>query len=1162
MTEGQQLATEQLRAVQERALGAFEVVQIAEQLNAAGWLHIDISLDCSGKAYSEGGVGLKRREWFTIGAPADFPYQLPAIWTRHTRFAGLPHVQWKRHLCLYQAPATEWNVNDGMFGYLSRLDVWLDHAAAGQLNPSGEALHPPVAYLPSGPLRVVIPRTDAPAVSAANWIGFSQLANVSETRADIVGWTALQDIGDQSPFAPAFLISEPMPYEFPKKMGDLFSELERRGVSIGLLVTALRVAVLLNRETDPLFVVLGTPMRGVAGSVDRKFHLAVWYVDPGMVRGLRLSLHKFDPDPRIQHLGEEIERIVLDWLKIADVEWCLVREDRPEIVIPRDLNSATSWFKGKAVSVWGCGALGSHVAEFLTRGGVRKLVLRDKSIVTPGILARQLFSDKDIGKTKVTALSARLKEIRPGIEIEEHTGDLLTGPLASGDWTDGADVVIETTGAGAVLNKAEAVRRRNSRRSPFASMALGHTAKNAMMLIAAAGYSGGPLDIDRKLRQECYRQPELCEYTEEFWPRQARTEIFQPEPGCSDATFVGSCADVALLAAAMLNLAAQELNASCAPAIAHLLAQLPALASNRRTHKRLSWPTDHILEDPSSGYEVRLASAAWREMTGWIATNDRARGARVETGGLLFGERNDLLKIVWVDEVSGPPPDSSHSASGFMCGVQGTAELASEKAKRTSELVHFLGMWHTHPGGMPLPSATDLRGIEQLVQATRAPRGKSLMMIVGGTTGGEHPTAAYVFSAEDFERIRAGGLTRSCSIHVSREVRSIRNVGLALSGGGSRAIAFHLGCLRALYDRGVLDRLRVISAVSGGSVIAAMYAYSQGSFSDFDRSVVALLRRGIQRDIARKIANPAVAVRTAGTIALAGSAAAAADLARFALNSASSTSGLISRELIRFVKNIQPPLRRWGSTTVAFEAVLRDRVFGSIPITAPRRDDFEIVLNACELRSGSAFRFGSRESGCWRYGVVDGNAVEVAHAVAASAAYPALLPALDEVVAFTDRSGAKRERRVLLTDGGVYDNLGVTCLEPGSAGEVGYNHFTPEYIICCDAGQGIFQDHLVPYLWGARMARAFESVFRKAQNATQNRLHLLAATNQLRGFVLSYLGQIDDRVPYAPSDFVRREEVFEYPTDFGAMHAEDVDRLAKRGEQLTRALVAYYCPEL
>jgi NTE family protein len=244
-----------------------------------------------------------------------------------------------------------------------------------------------------------------------------------------------------------------------------------------------------------------------------------------------------------------------------------------------------------------------------------------------------------------------------------------------------------------------------------------------------------------------------------------------------------------------------------------------------------------------------------------------------------------------------------------------------------------------------------------------------------------------------------------------------------------------------------------VSAVSGGSVIAAMYSYRQGSFDDFERSVLRLLRRGLQSDIARKVASLPLAARTVGTMALAGSAAAGADLARFSLSFASTMFGLRDSEFLRFIKNIQPPLRRWGSATVAFESVLRERVFGTIPMTAPRRDDFDVVLNACELRSGSAFRFGSRESGCWRYAVIDGNMVEVAHAVAASAAYPALLPALDEVIAFTDRKGAKRARRVLLTDGGVYDNLGVTCLEPGSAGEVGYNRFTPDYIICCDAGR-------------------------------------------------------------------------------------------------------------
>jgi predicted acylesterase/phospholipase RssA/proteasome lid subunit RPN8/RPN11 len=1162
VTEGQQLAIDQLRAIQENAVGVFEVVGIAEPPNAAGWLCVDVSLDCSGKAYADGGIRLKAREWFTLGVPADFPYQLPQTWTRHTRFAGLPHVQWKKHLCLYQAPSTEWNVNDGMFGYLARLNVWLDHAAAGQLNPSGEALHPPVAYVPSGPVRVVIPRVDAPAIDGSIWIGFAQLNGVSETRADIVAWVPIQDIGEECPVAPAFLISEPMPFEFPQKMEDLFSELESRGVSVRLLISALRLAVLRNRETDPLFVILGTPMRGVAGTAEIKYHLAAWYVDPAFLGGLRLSLSRFDPNPQIQEIGEQVERIVVEWLKLTDVGWCLVREDRPEIVVARDRDASIAWFKGKAVSIWGCGALGSHVAEFLARAGVRRLVLRDNGVVTPGILVRQLFVDDDIGTLKVTALSARLKAIRPGIEIEEDSDDLLAGPLASGDWTDGADAVIETTGAGAVMVKMESARGRQSRRSPFVSMLIGHTAERAMILISGADHTGGPFDIDRKLRQECYRRPELHGYSEEFWPRQSRTEIFQPEPGCSDATFMGSCADVALLASTMLNLAAEELNAPSAPAVAHLLAQPVALGSKWITHKRFSWPADQVLEDPSSGYEVRLNFAAWRELLGWIVANERVRGINVETGGLLFGERNDLLKVLWVDEVSGPPPDSSHSAAGFVCGVQGTAELAREKANRTADLVRFQGMWHTHPGSLPIPSATDLRGIEQLVQATHSPRGKSSMLIVGVEDEGIYPSAAYIFSIEDFERIRTGGLTRSCSIRVSQSARSARSIGLALSGGGSRAIAFHLGCLRALHDRGVLDRISVISAVSGGAVIAAAYAYGQGSFADFDRSITALLRRGLQGDIVRKIANPAVAARLSATMAVAGSTAAAADIARFALRSLSRTLGLRDQTSLRLIKKLQPPVCRWESATVAFEAVLRDRIFGSLAISAPRRGNLEVVLNACELRSGSAFRFGSRESGCWRYGVVDCNKVDVAHAVAGSAAYPALLPALDEVITFIGRNGAKRKRRVLLTDGGVYDNLGVTCLESGSAGEIGYNRFEPEFIICCDAGQGIFDDYPVPYLWGPRMVRAFEAVFRKAQNATQSRLHLLAATDRLKGFVLAYLGQIDDRVPYAPPDFVRREEVIEYPTDFGAMRPKDIDRLSRRGEQLARSLVAYYCPEI
>ena len=81
-------------------------------------------------------------------------------------------------------------------------------------------------------------------------------------------------------------------------------------------------------------------------------------------------------------------------------------------------------------------------------------------------------------------------------------------------------------------------------------------------------------------------------------------------------------------------------------------------------------------------------------------------------------------------------------------------------------------------------------------------------------------------------------------------------IALALSGGGSRAIAFHLGCLRALHDLGVLQMVEFISSVSGGSVIAAMYAYQEQSFAAFDQSVVELLRRGLQGDALRHLLSP------------------------------------------------------------------------------------------------------------------------------------------------------------------------------------------------------------------------------------------------------------------------------------------------------------------
>ena len=51
-----------------------------------------------------------------------------------------------------------------------------------------------------------------------------------------------------------------------------------------------------------------------------------------------------------------------------------------------------------------------------------------------------------------------------------------------------------------------------------------------------------------------------------------------------------------------------------------------------------------------------------------------------------------------------------------------------------------------------------------------------------------------------------------------------KRIGLALSGGGFRAAAFHLGTFRALHERGLLWKLDLLTCVSGGSIAGAFLA--------------------------------------------------------------------------------------------------------------------------------------------------------------------------------------------------------------------------------------------------------------------------------------------------------------------------------------------------
>ena len=74
-----------------------------------------------------------------------------------------------------------------------------------------------------------------------------------------------------------------------------------------------------------------------------------------------------------------------------------------------------------------------------------------------------------------------------------------------------------------------------------------------------------------------------------------------------------------------------------------------------------------------------------------------------------------------------------------------------------------------------------------------------------------------------------------------------KKIGLALSGGGYRAAAYHIGTLRAINRLGILDKVDVISAVSGGSITAAYYALHKDNYEVFEDSFINKLQRGVLR---------------------------------------------------------------------------------------------------------------------------------------------------------------------------------------------------------------------------------------------------------------------------------------------------------------------------
>lgn len=77
-------------------------------------------------------------------------------------------------------------------------------------------------------------------------------------------------------------------------------------------------------------------------------------------------------------------------------------------------------------------------------------------------------------------------------------------------------------------------------------------------------------------------------------------------------------------------------------------------------------------------------------------------------------------------------------------------------------------------------------------------------------------------------------------------------LGVALSGGGYRAVAFHLGTLRFLSKAGLLPKIDCFSTVSGGSIIGATYCLESKNFETFEEFEL-LVKDKLQKSVIGRV---------------------------------------------------------------------------------------------------------------------------------------------------------------------------------------------------------------------------------------------------------------------------------------------------------------------
>ena len=378
------------------------------------------------------------------------------------------------------------------------------------------------------------------------------------------------------------------------------------------------------------------------------------------------------------------------------------------------------------IALFGCGAVGSFIADSLFRMGISKIGIFDDDTIAPHNLARNSSTVEHLHGRKVKQLKDLSVNLTyRGGEIDCSTFHIDLANVAEDHLSDVMrkfPLVVDATAS-------ELVRRRLTRSTMAAGIQvlraeIFHLGQLGVLFLTGAGNCPNLIDLYYALCAHAVDNKAV-----ERWLRHERTQGTS-----SDELLLGlGCASQTTRMPKYV--VAQHASAFMPPIMNALSGEglEPGFGINPTTPSGspLGWQwfpyggRTSVLESPDApGWSVRLSPSVSR-----VLASRRIEYGPLETGGYLYGGFDQVLKQIYVVAASDVPPGTIQSAASIQLGPSGRTQYERKLARRAGGKLLRIGTWHSHPSSDAAMSPKDRKTMESFFDEDRRKATPTLLVV-------------------------------------------------------------------------------------------------------------------------------------------------------------------------------------------------------------------------------------------------------------------------------------------------------------------------------------------------------------------------------------------------------------------------------------------------